>query len=199
MPLKPVVRATPGQAEHLPHTLRVSNQREAARSACLECARRFRIEVDDFPRDAAGAPEPIDGWHWSLSHTRDWVAAVVYPQPVAIVVERIQTRRQELVRAAASHEELELFGGFRWENFTRLWSAKKAVLRKARLGLRDLSGARLVTLAGPRGLVLHHDDQYHYVHQRLHNAHWVSLCADLSNTSELEWDWSERPPRGAQA
>lgn len=189
--LHPVLRRTPGQDASLPAPVRVENQRRAARSACRECARLFSLRVRALPQDDDGAPLPIKGWHWSLSHTSAWVGGVVFPFPVGLDLERVQNRRQELVRATASHEEFELLGGFRWEHFTRLWSAKEAVLKKARVGLSELSQCRLVAVPGPRALVIFHRDRNHHVHQSFANGHFVSICAENSDCAQIEWDWEE--------
>jgi hypothetical protein len=181
----------------LPGALRLSNQREAAREAGRECARRFRLELGDFPRDECGLPRPVAGWHWSLSHGRHWVAAVVHPEPVALALERVQVRRQELVRAAVRREELECLGGFRWERFARLLSAKRAVLGLAGARLARLSELQLVTPDGARGLVLHDPGRgMIHVHQRLCAGHWISLASAAGGSAELAWDWDPRAPRG---
>lgn len=195
-PLRPIIRSTPGQGRHLPPAVRVSYQQRAARDACRECARSFRIEIDELPRDADGAPLPVDGWYWSISHTSQWVAAILYPYPVGIDVERVHHRRQELVRAATSHDELELLGGFRWQNFARIWSAKEAVLKKALCGLSELSQCRLMAVPGPLGLVLHHRGRPHFVHQIYRRGHYASLCAEEADCAEIRWDWQDEPAGG---
>jgi len=193
--LCPVVRTTPGQGSHLPAAVRVSNQRRAARAACLDSAQRLGLKLSELRQDSSGVPRPVNGWHWSIAHTRGIVCGVVYPAPVGIDVERVQRRRQEIVRATATREEYEVAGGFAWHNFTRLWSAKEAVLKKAGCGLAELSRCLLVAAPSRRGLVLHHRGDLHFVHQSFHRGHFVSISADVADDAEIRWVWrdDERP------
>jgi len=193
------MRPTPGQGQHLPSAVRVSNQRRAAREACRSSAQRLGLRLAKFPMDASGAPQPVDGWHWSVSHTKGMVCGIVYPAPVGIDVERVQRRRSEIVAATASQVEFDVLGGFRWHNFTRIWSAKEAVLKKAGCGLTELSRCVLVAAPSARALVLHHRDAMHFVHQCFQHGHFVSIAADIADDAEIRWEWDERgnedPPR----
>jgi len=192
--LCPVLRSTPGQEDHLPSAVRVQNQRSAARQACYSSARRLGLALRELPQNEEGVPQPIHGWYWSISHTRGFVGGIVYPAPIGIDVERVQRRRQSLVRAAMSQAELELVGGSRWSSFTRVWSAKEAVLKMAGCGLAELSRCTLVAAPTPRSLVLHHRDRMHHVFQCFRRGHYVSVCADGADAAEIAWDWKEDAP-----
>lgn len=186
--LCPVVRPTPGQGTHLPAPVRVANQRRAARSACHNSAQRLGLKIPELRQDREGVPQPVNGWHWSVSHTRGVVCGVVYPAPIGIDVERVQRRRQEIVAATATRAEYDVAGGFRWHNFTRIWSAKEAVLKKAGCGLAELSKCVLVATPTPRAMVIHHRGEMHYVHQNFHRGHYVSISADVADDAEIRWD-----------
>lgn len=187
--LCPVVRTAPGQGTHLPAAVRVSNQRRAARAACMDSARRLGLRLMNLDKDSKGAPRPVDGWHWSISHTRGMVCGVVYPAPIGIDVERVQQRRQEIVAATGSRAEYDVAGGFRWHNFTRIWSAKEAVLKKAGCGLAELSRCVVVATPSPRAMIIHHRGALHYVHQTFQSGHYVSISADIADDAEIRWDW----------
>jgi phosphopantetheinyl transferase len=189
--LCPVVRTTPGQDKNIPSDVRVANQRQAARRVCLQSARRLGLSFSELPQDEEGVPQPVDGWHWSISHTRGLVGGIVYPSPVGIDVERVQRRRKELVRAAMSPAELDLLGGLRWSHFTRIWSAKEAVLKKAGCGIAELSRCLLVAVPTPTAMVLSHRDRMHYVFQCFEKEHFVSVCADGADDAEMHWDRGE--------
>lgn len=189
--LCPVVRNAPGQGSHLPAAVRVSNQRRAARAACLDSAGRLGLKISELHQDSSGVPLPIKGWHWSISHTRGMVCGVIYPAPIGIDVERVQRRRQEIVAATATRAEYDVAGGFRWHTFTRIWSAKEAVLKKAGCGLAELSKSVLVAAPSPRAMVIHHRDALHFVHQRFHRGHYVSISADIADDAEIRWDWED--------
>lgn len=190
--LCPVVRKAPGQGEGLSAATRVSHRKVAAREACRGSADQLGIELSEFPQDERGMPQAVDGWHWSVSHTRHVVCGVVYPAPIGIDVERVQERRQDVVRLTANRTEYDVLGGFSWHNFTRAWSAKEAVLKKAGCGLLELSKCRVVASPTPRAIVLYHRDVHHFVHQSYHDNHYVSISADLADDAEISWDWWEQ-------
>lgn len=196
--LVPVMRMTPGQGRDLPPAQRVRNQRRAAREACVGSARRLGLELAELAQDEAGVPLPVDGWHWSVSHTRAVVCGVVHAAPVGIDVERIQPRSQAVVRASAGREEYDVTGGFSWRSFTRVWSAKEAVLKKAGCGLTELSRCTIVSSPSPVAMVVHHRDRLHHVHQSLQHGHVVSITADGSDDAEIHWDWWELQSSGQQ-
>ncbi len=188
------MRQAPGQDADLPAPLRVKNQRQAAREACRGSARRLGLQLTEFRQDERGTPVPVDGWYWSMSHTRGVVCGVVYPAPIGIEVERVRKRRQEVVRLAATREEYDLLGGFSWHNFTRVWSAKESVLKKAGYGLQDLADCRLVAAPNSRSIILHHRDRQHFVHQSFHHDHFVSMSADVADDAEISWQWWKNDP-----
>lgn len=196
--LHAVLRATPGQEPERPGAARVASQRAAARAACLASARANGLALDALPQDDEGVPQAADGWRWSISHARGFVAGVVHRGAVGIDVEGVKQRRSELVAAAVGRDELELLGGFRWRTFTRLWSAKEAVLKKTLVGLAGLSRCRLVAAPSERALVLGFQGRAHLVHQRYRLGHWASLCADPApgahEDAEVAWDWREVAP-----
>ena len=189
-PLLPLVRVTPGQNPHFPAAVRRSFRERAQREICRECRARCQ--------PAPGAPESAElaCWHESATASRQWVAAVLYPYPVGIALERVRHRSQALVRAVTDRGELELFGGFRWQNFTRILSAKLAVLRRCGRPLNEFGACRLVAVPGPRGLVVQHDALPCYVHQVYRRGCYASLCAERSDSAELRWDWRETPLAG---
>lgn len=189
--LCPVLRVTPGQASHLPSAVRISNRRRAARKACRDSALRLGLRLGELLVDEQGAPLPVEGWYWSVSHTKGVVCGIVYPAPVGIDVERVQRRRQEIVAATATVAEYDVAGGLRWHSFTRIWSAKEAVLKKAGCGLAELSRCVVVAAPSPRALVLHHRDGLHFVHQCFRHGHYFSIAADVADEAEIRWEWDD--------
>lgn len=183
------MRKAPGQDEGLPAPVRVENQKLAARDACRGSAHRLGLELSEFKRDEHGMPLPVDGWYWSASHTGGVVCGVVYPAPIGIDVARVQEHDQATARAAATREEYEILGGFSWHNYTRIWSAKESVLKKAGCGLEELAACQLVAAPTDRAIILHHRDRHHFVHQSFHHGHCVSMSADVADDAEIRWQW----------
>lgn len=167
--------------EVLPEALRASGELAGAPRA---------LAFEAWPRDEAGAPAPLGGWHASWSDTTGRVAAVVAPSAVALDVEWLhrprwqaaRTRFQEsgelarLASVAAGEPEREAV--------LALWTAKEALLKLARTGLADLARCPLVAAARHessagrryRFRLAHAAREYLVPVQRI-GAHLVALAA----------------------
>ncbi len=132
-----VVRRTPGQEPERPARERVAAQRSSARKALDEAAAKVGLAVEHWPQEEdGGRPLPVDGWHWSISHDSTLVAAALDRCPVGVDLEQVAQRRAALKDRVADEAERELLAPFDALNFTRLWTAKEAVLKAAaELGL----------------------------------------------------------------
>jgi hypothetical protein len=189
-PLRPLVRRTPGQGAHLPPEVRRSFRARASRELCDECRRRLSADEQEPAR------ESIATWHASTACTRRWTAAVLYPFPVGIALEPVRHRGQEAVRRVTDRAELELFGGFRWQHFARILSAKAAVLRMHDRAMEELDACRLVALPGPRGLVVQLGDVTCHVHQLFRAGCYASICAERADGAMLRWEWRDASDAG---
>ena len=195
--LHPMIRRTPGQDPGLPSAVRIENQRRGARAVCRECAHSLGHHLRRLTCDDHGHPTPNDGWYWDCGHTTSFVVGIVAPFPVGIAVERVRNYSQDIVRLTAKREECELLGGFRWQNFARILSAKIAVLRKVGVEPSELGHCLLKAVPTDHGLVMHFRDRLHFVNQRYAGAHYASVCADLPFDAVFEWDWRDLPPQAA--
>jgi 4'-phosphopantetheinyl transferase len=163
-----VAAPTPEAERRAAGRRRVESQRLASRGALLTAAAEARADVSVGP-DLRIEEGP--GWHSSVSHVRAWVAAAVAPDPVGVDVEPVQERRPELVAEVLDAREVALLGGDDPEHFVRAWTAKEAVLKRAGVGLTELSRCRIAARPEPDVLVLAHRGREHVVHQRLHQGH----------------------------
>jgi len=125
----------------------VQLQRQAARRALIECAALCGAPSDGWEQNEGGRPLPNQGWHWSISHKHEWVAAVVAREPIGIDIESIVPRRDELLfDKVADASEWALVGSRNWENFYRIWTAKEAVLKAKGLGIGHLLECRMLDI-----------------------------------------------------
>jgi 4'-phosphopantetheinyl transferase len=167
---------------------RLESQSALAREALVLSARSSGARLGLLAKDAEEAPLPSNGWHWSLSHADGFAAGVVCRARIGIDVEAIAPRRSDVVARVSSREELELLGGFSWEAFVRVWTAKEAVLKKAGVGLLELDKCRLVAVAGDRTLVVSHRGRDHVVVQSIEADHVAAVTHD-DVTALVEWHW----------
>ncbi len=169
---------------------RVVEQSRRAREALAVAAEVIGAHLDPLRKDAEDAPIASNGWHWSLSHAAHGVAATLSRSPIGIDIEWIRPRNQTLVPRVTSRHEIELFGGFSWVSFFRVWTAKESVLKKAGCGILELSSCNLVAVADDSTLVLRHRERDHVVRQLIRDEHVVSISHDDTNGASADWRWT---------
>lgn len=147
----------------------------------------------EFPTDDDGVPQPLDGWSWSLTHTRGLVCGAVAPGPVGVDAEWLGRRRWHHAREYfedSAAEELALIGD---DNLgvLSLWTAKEAVLKRARVGLYDLARCPLVERTDEHAFLLRHRREEVHVVRRIFGEHVLALAygepfeLDLTTLPEL--------------
>lgn len=192
--LHAVIRPTPGQSPEHPSRDRVRHQKVAAREALGEAATRQGIRFASLDRDEHGAPLPVGGHHWSITHTSAYVAGAASVWPLGIDIERLRTPSTDVIAAAASEGEIsmvrERFDVCEVEAFTRIWSAKEALLKLTGEGLAGLSkctiGHTNMTDSRP-GLWIRHEREQHFVHQMYRDDHIASVTC--GQVQQVQWDW----------
>ena len=164
--------------------LAVQRQREAARCALTECARRCGAPLDGWTQDGKDRPVPNEGHYWSISHGRGLAGAVIAGKPVGIDVEEVIPRDRDLSRALATDTEWAIVGDRSWDSFFRVWTAKEATLKANGAGIAELLDCRLVGIEGDRQMTLAYRGQSWRVEQCFHANHVVTVtCSDAS----IEW------------
>lgn len=189
--LRPVVLAVPAEQRELHGPERVAAQSAHARVALVRSAESAGARLGVLAKGEHDAPLPSAGWHWSIAHTTAFSAGVVALAPVGIDVEALVPRRQDIVRRVASRDELDLLGGFRWESFFRIWTAKEAVLKKAGCGILELSRCTLIAAPSCDLLVLTHREREHPVHLLARAGHVAALACD--GEFAVEWTFDPVP------
>lgn len=190
--LCPVILVNPPAGPGTRGMARVEMQRRRALAA-LHCseeesgARLARVEKNDDD-----APVASNGWHWSISHTRAFSAGVVSRTPIGIDIEPIRVKRLEVVTAVASDDERSMFGEFGPRELVRVWTAKEAVLKKAGIGLLELSSARVVSVPNDTCLVIEHRGRRHLAHQWERSGHVAAISCDDDGALEVHWTWEVR-------
>lgn len=135
----------PVKSEHRERTpQRVEDQRSAARQALAESARLSGAPLDGYESNAMGGPLSNDGWHWSVTHKRHYVAAAVGRAAVGVDVEPIRPRSLAEFAAVATEAEWSLFPARDETAFVMMWTAKEAVTKALGVGLAGFDRCVLV-------------------------------------------------------
>ena len=170
--------------EALSRAERAKLQRETARIALRHSAVRCGAAVVEWPQREDGVPMPTGGWHWSVSHTRRWAAAVVAPCPIGIDVEWIRPRKEMLWDGVADADEWRRFGERSWDAFFRLWTAKEATLKAHGKGIGYLSDAKLIAVPDVASMVIDLRGDSHRVLQLRIDDH---IAAVSPVAGPVEW------------
>jgi 4'-phosphopantetheinyl transferase len=163
-----------------------------AREALRLSAQRIGISFmpDNLPKNELGAPLPINGWHWSLTHKPDYVGAVISPAPIGIDIEKIRSISDMMFRKTASEQECLLGGGKTEALFFRFWTAKEAALKASGKGLTDLSKCVVSEIRDDYNLVIDYAEQQWFIEQIYVGEHIVSVTR---NDLRIKWQIGSLP------
>jgi 4'-phosphopantetheinyl transferase len=146
--LHAVILAVPPMVRGLRSPAQLRAISSLARTALAWSAAYSGVRLGALQKGPRSEPLPSNGWHWSLSHTVDYVAAVTAGQPVGIDIERIRPFTEELKQRVAGSQEWALGPELSQTLFCRFWTAKEAVLKAAGAGLGGLAQCSITGLSG---------------------------------------------------
>jgi len=155
-----------------------------ARQALACCARKNGIALGRLPKDENGAPLPMGGYFWSLSHKTSYVGAVMARTRIGIDIEKIRPVIAPMYQKVADPAEWQLGSGDRQDLFFRYWTAKEAVLKSSSAGLADLSRCRIDGILDRHHLTIDYDGRKWTVEHFYFDDH---LAAVVSSGQKIEW------------
>ncbi|MBU8849944.1 MAG: 4'-phosphopantetheinyl transferase superfamily protein [Desulfobacterales bacterium] len=155
--------------------------RESARISSLKA----KLYVDIFEKDALGAPRSSNGFCWSVSHKLDFVAGVVSKEKIGIDLERIKDISDALFERIIEPEEERHFRN-QDKNiiFFRVFTAKEAVLKKTRDGMRGLPKVKIKEVVDEENLVVQYLDKKYLVENFYFDGYLASVTKDHFN---VQW------------
>ncbi len=152
--LYPVLLPVPGKALGLRGRQRRRSLMAHARKAVAISAQHRGVDLGVLRKGKKGAPIPVNGVFWSLSHKAGWVCGVVAPWPVGIDVEFLRPPSEALIKRVIRDPEWRLSHEEPTLRFFRFWTAKEAVLKATGDGLSGLSRCRIAAVSGKRHLTV---------------------------------------------
>ncbi|BBO78838.1 hypothetical protein DSCW_62550 [Desulfosarcina widdelii] len=146
-----------------------------ARLALAQSFEKSGLLLGDLPKDDQGAPLPVDGVYWSLSHKSAIVGAVAATLPVGLDLETVRPVNQALLARVADDAEWRLAGDQEPTSFFRFWTAKEAVLKAVGKGMAGLSRCRIVEIETPTQMILTYDSLPWPVEHRWFGDHVAAI------------------------
>lgn len=172
------------EVEHKPRGKeKVNYLSQIAREALKVSAEKSGVTLDKLLKDENGAPCPINGNYWSLSHKPEYVAAVVSKDKVGIDIEEMKPRDELLFARVASDREWELKERS-WDTFFRYWTAKEAILKVIGIGMSGLKTCRIISVPDENQIALDFNGQFFLVEQLRYKNHIVSV---LKGDNQIDW------------
>lgn len=158
---------------------------EFARQAAKKSARISGLDIERFPKKDTGAPIPVNGVFWSISHKKDKVAGIAARHPVGIDIEKIKPVNRGLFDRVVSRQEAALFGPTEKEIiFFKVFTAKEAVLKLNGCGIGKLSKVRISGVEDAHNLAARFLDQKYWVENFYDDGYLASVT---KNGHDIRW------------
>lgn len=130
-----------------------------ARTALFRSAELSGVALGPLEKGERGNPIPSGGSYWTVSHTSDFVAAVVAPFAIGIDIEKIGPCTPVLQAKLAAPEEWALAADIDPVIFCRYWTAKEAVLKATGVGMAGLPLCSVVRIADEQQIQLRYESK----------------------------------------
>ena len=183
MTLFPVVMPVIKVGQKLSGKDKVAHLSRIAREALKLSAKKSGVRLEKLLKNERGAPYPVAGHYWSLSHKPKYVAAVVNKDKIGIDIEEMKPRNVSLFAYVAGDEEWKLKEKS-WETFFRYWTAKESILKVIGIGISGLKTCRIISVPDENHIVLDYKGQFFLVEQLRYRNHIVSI---LKDDNEIDW------------
>jgi len=181
--LFPVILQVPFKKKQLKGKEQVAYLSRHARRALQMSAQKSGIFLRTLLKNENGAPLPVDGNFWSLTHKPEYVAGVVASTSTGIDIERIRPCSASLFRKVADDREWGLV-----ELFFRYWTSKEAVLKAAGIGLVGLSECRVVKVIDKKNLIINFRNKNWQIENFFFQGHIASVAHNLCR---IKWTLSK--------
>ena len=180
----PVILPVPETARQLSGRKKVIYLSGFARRAVKLSAARGDIRLGDLVKDADGAPVPLNGVYWSITHKSAFVGGVAARYPIGLDIEKVKPCSQGLKNKVAGKSEWALSTERSDRLFFRFWTAKEAGLKAAGVGLKDLSRCKIAKLADETHLTVRYASRIWRIEQYDFQGH---MAAIVLNDPSIHW------------
>ncbi|MDM8523573.1 4'-phosphopantetheinyl transferase superfamily protein [Desulfococcaceae bacterium HSG8] len=184
--IHPIILPVPPKASCLSIREKVKYLSRYARRSIEISAEKsgYKIKTDDLSKDENGAPLPVRGIYWSVTHKPEYVGGVIALKRIGIDIEKIRPCSPRLFAKIGDDKEWALTDAAQLMVFFRYWTSKEAVLKAAGIGLRDLFKCRISEITDDRHLIITYRNKEWLIEHLYFNGHIASV---LRNTPDVDW------------
>ncbi len=184
--LHPVILSVPKEVREFKPKERVIFLSQHARYALKRSAEKSGILLGELLQDDSGAPLPVDGTYWSITHKPEYVAGVVATSAIGIDIEKIRNCSPGLFSKAASNQEWDLAKDTKnsWKTFFRFWTSKEAVLKATGIGIKDLLKCQVRQILDDYHLLIQYENKDWLIEHFFYDQHIASI---VKNNFDIDW------------
>lgn len=183
-----VLQKTDPAAESLAIPEKVELLSALARQAATKSAALSGLELTEFPKNEKGAPLPLNGVYWSLTHKPLYVGGAAALQPLGIDLEMKRPIAMKIFDRVALGKEWQLAINAGLDSrraFFMFWTAKEALLKRLGLGLsKGLAACEIEAVNDDCEVTLSCKGQSFRVRYFDFDGHLAAVCADYE---EICW------------
>jgi 4'-phosphopantetheinyl transferase len=184
--LFPVILPVPQEVNDFKPRDRVIFLSRHARRALKRSAEKSHVKLHETPKNEDGAPLPVGGIYWSITHKTHYVGGVVAPTAIGLDIERIRSCSPGLFQKTASEKEWSL--AKKEESLTtffRYWTSKEAVLKACGSGIKNLRHCRILRIRDANHLEINYEEKDWLIEHFFFDGHIASMVED-----HFKLDWS---------
>ena len=182
----PVILQVPEAVREFKPKDRVVFLSRHARSALEKSAEKSGLRLGKLVKDDNGAPLPVDGVYWSITHKTDFVGGVVAPAVIGIDIEKIRSCSQGVYLKTAAEQEYSMARAQEdyLTTFFRFWTAKEAVVKACGTGIKDLRKCRVRKVPDDDHLEISYQEKKWVIEHFFFDGHIASI---VKNGFKIEW------------
>ncbi len=183
-PIYPIILSVPKNSRKKVAKKKVRALRQRAREALEISARKSGVVLGELKKNKNGAPLPINGIYWSLTHKSKYVAAVTCPEQIGIDIEEIRPCPAPLFDTIADSREWRLIDDDKFKSFFRYWTSKEATLKAVGTGLAELSKCHIERVIDDGHLITQHRGVRFHIEHHFFKGHIASI---VKNSFQIIW------------
>jgi 4'-phosphopantetheinyl transferase len=143
------------------------------------------IPSDLLPKDENGAPLPVNGKYWSVTHKPEYVGGVFALKPVGMDIEKIRPCSPLIFKKIADDREWHLTATSEpLQLFFRFWTSKEAVLKATGAGIKGLSECKIAEISDEHHLIIICKHEEWLVEHFYFDGHIASV---VKNECDVNW------------